>query len=90
MNDIQYYLEVANPEFLMFIKNMNKGLSKWIQYTGYDIEKNRIYFNFKSSQNSLNFKVYAGVFLNDNLQYLFNSNYNNIYYYFKELKYSNI
>jgi len=89
VNNINHNLEVAKPMFLYFIKNMNKELSQWIQYNGVDVDGSKIFFNFKSSQNSLNFKVYAGVNINNIYEFL-RSKSNEIYEYFKKLKYENI
>lgn len=89
MEDINHNLEVAKPNYLYFIKNMNKELSQWIQYNGVEVEGSRIYFKFKSSQNSLRFKVYGGMDVNE-IYYLLNGKSNEIYNYFKNLKYENM
>ena len=86
MKDIKHNLEVAKPNFLYFIKNMDQELYQWIQYNGVEIEGSKIFFKFKSSQNSLNFKVYGGVNIND-IYYLLRGKSNEIYDYFKKLKY---
>ena len=88
MKDINHNLEVAKPNFLYFIKNMDKELSQWIQYNGVEIDGSKIFFKFKSSQNSLNFKVYGGVNKN-NIYYLLRGKSNEIYDFFKKLKYEN-
>lgn len=89
MKDISHNLEVAKPRFLYFIKNMSPELSQWIQYNGVEIDGSKIFFKFKSSQNSLSFKVYGGVNVND-VYYLLNGKSNEIYEYFRNLKYENI
>lgn len=83
---IQHNLNVAKPSFLSFIKNMNPELSRWIQYCGVEDDNGRITFMFKSSQNSLRFEVYGGVSINDTIELLRGSS-NEIYDYFKQLKY---
>lgn len=87
--DIQHNLKVAEPIFLDFISNMSPELARWIQYDGWETDGHSVYFKFKSSQNSLNFKVYAGVDIGD-IQFLLNASSNNIYEYFRKLKYDNI
>lgn len=89
MKDIIHNLEVAKPRFLYFIKNMDKELAQWIQYNGVEVEGSSIYFKFKSSQSSLNFKVYGGVDV-DNIYYLLGGRTTEVYDFFKELKYENI
>ena len=86
--DINYNLEIAKPNFLFFIKNMDKELSQWIQYNGVEIDGSDIFFKFKSSQNSLNFKIYGGVNINE-IYYLLSGKSNEIYNFFKKLKYEN-
>jgi hypothetical protein len=88
-SDISHNLEVAKPSFIFFIKNMNEELSKWIQYNGVETEGSRIMFKFKSSQNSLNFKIYGGVNISD-IYDILQVNTNKIYDYFKEVKYDEI
>lgn len=85
--DIEHNLKCAEPAFRKFIYNIDPLLSKWIQYTGTQIEGSQLYFTFKSSQNSLSFKVYAGVNIG-NTEFLINAQSNEIYEYFKSLKYS--
>lgn len=87
--EISHNLNVAKPNFLYFIKNMDKELSQWIQYSGVEIDGSKIFFKFKSSQNSLNFKVYGGVNIND-IYHLLSGKSNEIYDFFKRLKYENI
>jgi len=88
IRDINHNLEVAKPNFLYFTKNMNQELSQWIQYNGVEKDGSKIFFKFKSSQNSLNFKVYGGVDVN-NIYELLSGKSNEIYEYFKKLKYDN-
>lgn len=87
--DINHNLELAKPRFLYFIKNMDKELSQWIQFSGVKEDVSSVYFNFKSSQNSLSFKVYAGVNIG-NIHFELLSRRNEIYKYFRQLKYDNI
>jgi hypothetical protein len=87
--DINHNLEVAKPNFLYFITNMDRELSEWIQYNGVEIEGSRIMFKFKSSQNSLSFKIYGGVNINNIYELLMGSS-DKIYEYFKTVKYDNI
>lgn len=89
MKDITHNLEVAKPMFLYYIKNMDIELSRWIQYVGVDNERGKIFFKFKSSQNSLNFKVYAGVNINNTYEALRGES-NKIYEYFRNIKYENM
>lgn len=83
--EISHNLEVAKPNFLYFIQNMNPELSKWVQYHGIETEGSRILFNFKSSQNSLSFSIYGGVNTND-IEQILRSKSNDIYNYFRNLK----
>ena len=89
MKDINYNLEIAKPNFLYFIKNMDRELSQWIQYNGVEVDGSDIFFKFKSSQNSLNFKIYGGVNINE-IYYLLSGKSNEIYNFFKKLKYENL
>lgn len=82
--DIQHNLEIAKPLFQYFIKNMNSELSQWIQYAGVEIKPGHLYFRFKSSNNSLNFTVYAGVNIND-IGLLLRAQSNYIYDFFDSL-----
>ena len=87
--DITHNLKVAEPGFLFFIKNMSADLARWIQYVGVKQDGGNLVFQFKSSQNSLRFEVYAGV----NITHVFYSlrgQSNEIYEHFKTLKYSNL
>ena len=61
---------------------MDKELSQWIQYNGVEIDGSKIFFKFKSSQNSLNFKVYGGVNMNDIYRLLMGKS-NEIYDFFR-------
>lgn len=88
--EINHNLELAKPRFIGFIKLIDKSLSQWIQYQGFELEGSQIYFKFKSSQNSLSFKIHGGVNLNDEHESLFLDSFNNIYNYFKEIKYENL
>lgn len=83
--DIEHNLEVAKPSFLYFVENMTLELRQWIQYTGVLVESNRLYFTFKSSQNSMNFKVWAGVNVLD-IEFKLLAKSGEIYNYFKDLK----
>ncbi len=85
MKDISHNLELATPMFLYFIKNINKELAKCIQYRGVELDNDNIIFNFKSSQNTLSFKVYGGINVNNAYECL-KSKTNHIYNYFKILK----
>jgi hypothetical protein len=87
--DIKHNLDVSKPNFLYFIKNMDKELCQWIQYSGVEIDGGNIFFKFKSSQNSLNFKVYGGVNIN-NVYYILRGKYTEIYDFFEKIKYHNI
>jgi hypothetical protein len=89
MKIVEHNLEVAKPMFEYFIKNMNKELAQWIQYKGAEVDGSRLYFKFKSSQNSLSFKVYAGVNIGD-IEMSLNIHSNEIYNYFKKIKYERI
>jgi hypothetical protein len=83
--EISHNLEVAKPNFLYFINNMNPELARWVQYSGIETEGSRIIFNFKSSQNSLNFSIYGGVNTNQ-IDQILRSKSNDIYNYFRNLK----
>lgn len=87
MKNIKHNLNLATPEFKYFIKNMNPEISQWFQYCGVEIEnKSRIIFKFKSSQKNLFFAVYAGV-NTGNIYFLLRGKTNEIYNYFRNLKY---
>ena len=87
MEKIKHNLDVATPRFKYFIENMNSELSQFIQYCGVEIEnENSIIFRFKSSQNNLSFTVYAGV-NTGNVYFLLRGKRNEIYNYFRDLKY---
>ena len=87
MEKIKHNLNVATPEFIYFIKNMKTELSQWIQYCGVEIEnESRIIFKFKSSQKNLSFTIYAGVNTGD-IYFLLRGKSNEIYDYFRALKY---
>jgi hypothetical protein len=88
MQQVQHNLDIAKPIFLNYQTNINWDMFKWIQYKGFEVADNGLYFIFKSSQNSLSFKVYAGVNTNDITTTLLSKS-NEIYNYFRELKYSN-
>lgn len=85
MKNISHNLTVAKPNFLYFIKNMDKELFQWLQYNGVELEGSQIYFKFKSSQNSLSFKVYAGVNVNDTY-HLLRGKTIEVYDFFAKLK----
>lgn len=86
---IQHNLDVAKPMFLDFISNIKPEMARWIQYVGVEDDKGRIIFKFKSSQNSLRFDVYGGVSINNIFELLMGSS-NEIYDYFKKLKYDQL
>jgi hypothetical protein len=86
---IQHNLNVAKPSFLSFIKNIHPDMARWIQYVGVEDENGSIIFKFKSSQNSLRFEVYGGVSINNIFELLRGSS-NEIYEYFKKLKYDQL
>lgn len=85
MRDISHNLEIAKPLFIYFIKNMNWELSQWIQYAGIEEDESSVYFKFKSSDNSLNFTIYAGVKIN-NIEYFLRGKTNDISNYFADIK----
>ena len=87
MKNITHNLNVATPEFKYFIENMNPEISQWFQYYGVEIEnESSIRFKFKSSQKNLFFTIYAGV-NTDNIYFLLRGKSNEIYNYFRNLKY---
>jgi hypothetical protein len=85
---IEHNLKIAEPMFLYFINNMDTELSQWIHYNGVELEGSQIYFNFKSSQNSLSFKVYGGVNVNNSF-FALKGKTNEVFEFFKKLKYEN-
>ncbi len=85
MRNINDNLEVAKPNFLYFTKNMNQELLQWIRYDGVEMEHDIIFFKFKSSENSLNFKVYGGININNTYE-LLKGKSTEIYEYFNNLK----
>lgn len=89
LTSIEHNLKIAEPRFLYFIKGFNYELAQWVQYKGFEISDDQIFFIFKSSQNSLSFKVYAGININ-NIDFKLNAKSEQIYNYFKNLKYKNI
>lgn len=84
-NQILHHLDLATPNFLYFIKNIKNELSVYIQYAGVENDNGKLYFKFKSSQNSLNFKIYAGENTNNNY-YILKAKTNEIYCFFRNLK----
>ena len=88
MQKIDFFLQVAEPMYLYFIKNMGSELSQWIQYKGVEIEGDQMYFTFKSSQNSLSFKIYAGLNTNNSF-YILKGKTNEISNFFSKLKQDN-
>jgi hypothetical protein len=89
MGNISYNLDLVTPIFIDFIKNINMEFSQWIQYNGIELENDTIYFKFKSSQNSLNFKVYGGL-NNDNIYYLLKGKTSLIFNHFENVKNQNL
>ena len=89
MQKINYFLQVCEPMFLYFIKNMRPELSEFIQYNGVELEGDQIYFKFKSSQNSLCFKIYGGLNTGNSF-YLLKGKTNEIFNFFANLKRNNI
>jgi hypothetical protein len=85
MKNISYNLDLVTPIFIDFIKNINMEFSQWIKYNGVELENDTIYFKFKSSQNSLNFKIYGGL-NNDNIYYLLKGKTTLIYTHFENVK----
>jgi hypothetical protein len=86
---ISHNLDVADPRFLYFIKNMNYDLACWIQYVGFENDNGRLYFKFKSSQESLRFEIFAGICVND-VESDLSISFNEIYEHYRKLKYDNI
>ena len=86
MKTINHSLELVTPLLLNYLENFSKDFSKWVQYVGCYEEHGKIYFKFKHSQNSLNFECYAGENI-DNLEMFLKVRNNEIYEYFKKLKY---
>jgi hypothetical protein len=85
---IQHNINVAKPSFERFIKFMHPELSRWIQYCGFEIvDENKTMFIFRSSSDSLEFKVYAGIAMPD-IEFDLRSGHNDIYEYFRTLKYN--
>jgi hypothetical protein len=60
-NDIQHHLDLATPTFEYYLTSINWDLAQWIYLEKSTIEDNEIWFHFKSSSTSLQFKVYAGI-----------------------------
>lgn len=85
MRNINYNLDLVTPTFLNYIKNMSLEFSQWIQYNGVELDNDNIYFLFKSSQNSLSFKVYGGKNIND-IYLLLKGKTNLIFNHFENLK----
>ena len=87
MKSINHSLEIVTPMFLSYLKNFDKDFAKWIQYVGcYTSSDGKLFFKFKHSQNSLNFECYAGENI-DNLEMSLKIRNNEIYEYFKKIKY---
>ena len=86
LQSIQYHLDVAKPLFIRVMRDeIQPKAGRWIQYQGYEIIGDTVYFRFKSSQNSLSFLVYGGL-MNPNLEGDISFLYSEIYEYFKALK----
>lgn len=88
MEQIEHNLKISEPMFLYFVKNMGTELSRGIQYNGVELEGRLIYFKFKSSQNSLSFKIYGGIDVNNAFTKL-KGKTNEIFEFFRKLKYEN-
>lgn len=78
-------LEIAKTEFIHISKNFKTDALYYIQYRGAVLIDSNIYFNFKSSNNSINFKVYAGVDVNDCFLSI-KSKTNYIFNFFEDIK----
>lgn len=78
---LQFSLDIAKPAFIRMMKDLNPKAGRWIQYQGHELENDKVYFLFKSSQNSLSFKVCGGLMITES--YI---PYDEVYQYFKELK----
>ena len=66
--------------------------AKWIQYAGVEVENEAIYFKFKSSQNSIEFKFFVHTEIDGDftLSLILNAHYMEIYEYFRNLKYETL
>ena len=87
MESLDTYLKGAEKQFRTFIKAIDPSISRWIQYRGFEVEGSYIVFVFKSSQNSLTFKVRSGVKVGD-IEFILHMHSNMIYLYFRGLKYT--
>ncbi len=85
MEKIDTNINIAQKEFIDITKNLTKECLYYIQFKGVILENDFIYFNFKSSQNSINFKVYGGVNIND-IYLTLKGKTNYIYTFFEQIK----
>lgn len=86
---IEHNLECAKPVFERYVKAIDPSISKWLQYVGYEINGSNLVFKFKSSQCSLRFETYAGVYFEWHDELLLGQ-FNEIYNYFRSLKYKTL
>lgn len=85
MEKIDTNINIAKTEFINITKNLTKECLYYIQFRGVILKNDNVYFNFKSSQNSINFKIYAGVNIND-IYFTLKGKTDYIYTFFEQIK----
>jgi len=57
---IQTNLDMAKPMFEFYLKNINWEIAQWLYLEKAIIKDHRIWFYFKSSSISMEFRIYGG------------------------------
>lgn len=84
--NIQTNLDVAKPMFEFYLSNINWDIAQWLYLEKAVIHEHEIWFYFKSSSVSLEFRVYGGVNVQD-LKSL-SAYYDEAYLYFQRIKWN--
>ena len=87
------YLRAVTPAFLAKLDLIKYKAARWLQYRGFEYNKDtdRITFKFKTSSYGISFELETKAF-SQNEDHVFKSlhDFYKVYNYFKELKYENI
>lgn len=81
-------MDVAKPRFQQLIQAIDPEIARWFRYDTFEVQnKNQLYFVFDNSNNQIQFKVYAGVFMGEHHEIQLLESFSDIYDFFKQLKY---
>jgi hypothetical protein len=83
---VKLELEIANPKFTWYIKNMNPEIAKWVQYSGIADTDYSAYIKFKASNCQMIF--YIPLYFDKQNADLFRAHTDSVMQYFRDLKYS--